>query len=351
MRVNAKYPVFIEDATVPGYRLPRPVFQIFDTVVNIAEHSAADLPVALSTHTMRADRKQDRFTEFRHREGSFFRPHMWGRSDLLTHMLSKRFNRDGEIGRLLDMQAARAKARGLARRAVPEGIVEDILNLDNGLHHHAAFYDKREAGIVAPACAEAVIVQAGEAFQQTCERYVLVDGELWVECPEPVLSVDVHDRPGRMACLSANMLPDVAKVSQTERPSLGEVLFPVTAYEEARQLSDRSYDPSMPWRSREFTMDLRMPEVFSADLPIGDALGQLEHCTRADRLPKALRNRLISFLSDEANWTEERLHDEVDHVLSQVPEQQRWMVRAIEHQQARFEARTVYVQMSSSPSM
>lgn len=57
MRINAKYPIFIEAATVPGYRLLRLVFQVFDTVVNIAELSSADAPVALRTQWKNAERK------------------------------------------------------------------------------------------------------------------------------------------------------------------------------------------------------------------------------------------------------------------------------------------------------
>jgi hypothetical protein len=351
MRIHAKYPVLIEEATVPGYRVPRPVIQVLDTIVNISEHDADAAPVALKAQ-IKIERRQCKLTEYRYRDEKFYRRHRWGNAEKLSSMLSQKFVRDDEIGRLLESQAERAKARGIARRTAPEGIIDAITkNRESSLWNFDDFYDKRRDGIIVPNSAEATIVAAGEAFQKACERYVLIEGELWIDCPEPVLSVDVHHRPGRMKCLSANMVPDVELVRRTERPSLDEVLFPIASYDEARKLSTKSYDPSMPWSNRDFTLEVLMPEVFSTELPLADALSQLEHCSTMARMPEAIRLRLTDFLTDKENWADDLVHDEIDYVLSQLPDQQRWMVKALEHQQQRFEAKAVHIPIGCLPRL
>ncbi|MCZ7860946.1 hypothetical protein O9X98_05970 [Agrobacterium salinitolerans] len=347
MKINAKLPVFIENAMVPRYKSLRPVMQVFDTVVDIAEYSDAELPIALRTHTIMASRRPGLFTEFRHRNGKFYRP-VDDDGQWLTWVLANPFNRVGDIGKALYAQAA--KAGNSARKTLPEGIVKDILSLHDAIFDYDDFYQGTGRSIVIQTSADEGIAEARDAYHRACETFILIDGKVWQECPEPVLSVDVKNRPGCIRCLAPSMPTKAPIFWETQRPSLGEVLFPVAAYEEARELSDRSFDSTMPWRSRDFKFDLRTPEVFSTELPMSDVVGQLEHCSRLLHLPEPLRNRLLVFLSNDGNWTEELLHDEVNHVLSSVPENQRWMVRALEHQQVRFEARTVHVPIAKSPT-
>ncbi|MCV9964804.1 hypothetical protein OIU34_23205 [Pararhizobium sp. BT-229] len=344
MLLNAKFPVFIENATIPRYRLPRPVIQVFDTVVDIAEASEADLPIVLRTRMKRADGKPAAISDFRHRGGQFYRLFSARPDWLVESVLERPFNRIGQVGMEVYAQASRAKA--LAKRTLPEGLVSHILGTDSLSHTYQFFYDGRGKGIVVPDTAGAAVVEASEAFNRACQTFVMIDGEVWVECPEPILAVDVGNRPGCIRCISPRM-PTKAKI-MGESASSSEVLFPVTAYDDARALADRSFDPSAPWPSKDFELDFVAPEVFSTDLPIAGIVRQLDDCSRLSRLPEALTKRLRKFLADEANWTEEFLHDEMDHVLSMVPEKQRWMVAALEHQLARYEARTVHVPVSPS---
>jgi hypothetical protein len=91
-----------------------------------------------------------------------------------------------------------------------------------------------------------------------------------------------------------------------------------------------------------------MPEAFSADLPLSEVIGQLDHCSRIHD-DKKTRSRLISFLADPTDWTESRLQDEVENaVATQV---QMWRMPALVHLQARFDKREIHIPMTGSAAL
>jgi hypothetical protein len=338
--------VFIEKASVPGYHLPRPVFQVFDTVVSIPEVSGVEVPMALKTHMITGDLKPGPALDFRHKEGTFYRK-IWEEGELwLTTMLSRPFNRKGKIGLALNAQAAKALLSGLAKQTLPDGVVDDIVRNEVGENHYHAFYKKKGGGIVIPPDTEKAITRASEAFHRACDDFVLIDGELWEKCPEPVLSVDIHYRPGRLGCASVEFSPANITGGQTGRPPLTEIMFPVLAYEEARNMADQLFDPSAPWKTKDFKFDLLMPEVFSCELPFDEVIGQLVHCSQVHP-DEATRARLLEFLSDPTAWTEGNIQDEVDNALAIIPEQQSWIIGAMKHQQGRFDQRAVHIPVTT----
>jgi hypothetical protein len=345
MLVDAKFPVFIEGANVPGYRHPRPVFHVVDTVVEIAEASAADLPVALRSHRTSSNKKRESVQEFRYRDGEFYRP-VWEAGEFwLKHMLNTPMVSRGRIGLALRKQVSKATESGHRRRILPEGILEDVLTYASSNGDYEKFFKEKGERVLIPPEAEQSLDEAGEAYHEACQDFLLIDGELWEKCPEPVLSVDVRDRPGRIYCLSTTFLPSENLAGISARPHLGEILFPVLDYDDAKTLSDQSFDRNAPWRSKEFVLDLSMPEAFSTDLPMSEVIGQLDHCHRIHP-DKNTRGRLKSFVDDQANWTEGSLQDEVENALDKLPGNQMWRMSALIHQRARFDKKTIHIPMT-----
>ncbi|MBY3433649.1 hypothetical protein HFN89_05750 [Rhizobium laguerreae] len=318
--------------------------------MNVAEATSKAAPLALQTHRISPNGKRESISNFRYRDGTFYRQ-VWEAGEWwLTHVLADPMNKRGSIGIALGIQATKALQGGHAKRILPDGIVSDILTYASSTGHFENFYREKGAGIVAPPDAEKTMVEAGEVFQKACEDFLLIDGELWERCPEPVLSLDVHHRPGRIGCLSAAFLPSEAFAGQTGRPALTEILFPILGYDDARRLSDRSFDQSAPWRSKDFKFDLRMPEVFSDELPSSEVIGQLDHCSRVHP-DKTTRERLNSFVCNPAGWTECGMQDEVDNALSNTPDIEKWKVPALVHQQRRFDSKAIHIPMTGSGAL
>lgn len=348
MLINAKIPVFVEGGSVPGYRQPRPVVHVVDTVISIAEATSADLPIALRTHRISPNRKRESSQEYRYKDGEFYRL-VWEAGEFwLTLRLANPMFTRGKIGVALGEQLSRARKGGHKRRILPGGVIDDLLTYTSSNSDFEKFFNEKSESVLVPSEAEQMIVEAGEAYHRACQDFLLVDGELWEKCPEPVLSVNVRHRPGRMDCLSTTFQPSESFLGSTNRPELDEVLFPVLEYDEAKSLSDRSFDRSAPWPSNEFFLDLSVPEAFSAELPLSEVIGQLDHCalTHDD---KKTRKRLTSFLADPSAWSEGRLQEEVENAVA--TQGQMWKIPALIHQQERFDRKAIHIPMTGPAAL
>lgn len=334
MLFKAKFPAFVESASVPRYRHPRPVFQVFDTEIDIETVSDDEMPVVLRTHEIVAKGRRGNSMEFRLRADRFFAKTHYVVRDIERHLESP-FSRFGPLWYALHAQAVRS--RPFAKRTLPKGLTERILSFNDPIWEHYDFFRDIAPHVVIPREAREGIFEAEAAFRQACGSIVLIDGAVWMESPEPLLAVGLRDSPGRVRCLAPN-LPKRSPIVHAKRPELDRLLFTFAQHEEAMALAVSMFDPVSPWRARDFVIETLTPGVFSPSPPIGDAIGQLHLCTENQHLPKASLARLRRFLADDTLWTEDLVHVEIEHAMSVLP---LYSAPSLVHEMGRYDAKPI----------
>ena len=344
MLMKARFCAYVDGAEIPRHRSPKSVMQVFDTVVDIPVADHGDLPVAVSTYTLADRNRKEDFQEFRFDGNGFFRATHMDATAFEETVLSNPFH---EFGALRKLQVEQARlARPGASLTLPRGLVEMILHHQPGIWlRHYEFYRERRDGIVLPLRSDHAVETARQSFRAACASFVILDGAVWARCPEPLLAVDIVQRPGRIRVVTPD-LPEAGTSSWRGwrvRPHLDEVLFSVPNADEAYSLADGIYDRTAPWRGRDLVAEVAIPSAFSDDVPLGDVAAQL--ALGVDLLASAKKDMpvLRNFLDDGKNWTEDRLHHMAQRIYDMIPDHDRRRAKALEFQLSRYENSDIHV--------
>lgn len=330
----------MEGVMVPGYRLPRPVIQVVDTVVNIAEMGDADLPTVLKTwNVTNGGKKGELENVFRHDGTRFFRPLF--DSEEMEYPLLDPFV-DIACLRATQLRQANA-AKTTVGKTLPQAIINAMRSGTADWLRFHEFYSRYRDSMELPFGHEGTIERAREEFERACLSLVSVDGKIWSECPEPFVSVDVGQRPGRMRCVTPLLPSGPEDVGGASRAGPDEVLFSLLEIEEARELSRRLFDRERPWRGyRNFGVSLDGPYAFSHTPPLGAtamfvARAAESHCGHLGTHEEEAE----AFLSDIENWTDDRMLEFLHRMSDRIPDSQAWHIAAMPHVIERLENREI----------
>ncbi len=341
MRADARFPVYIENALVPKYKYPRPILYMEETVVDIVELTSKDVPVALTAIDRYKDPRKPIFVDYRYRDGKFYRkaryhPELFKAQTLMNPY--SRLDRRDPISRLVWRTAH--MARHHAKRALPDGIVQDLLARDRVSAHEETFQEMLPK-LTMPTEHAQIVEAARERFLEACAEFIIVNGEIWVECPEPMLGIETTLRPGKITCTTPRMpIPDFHH-GDVFPAALERVLFAVGQFEEVVARAKDLYNPDMPWKAKDFSIVVAMPEVFSPEAPVLDILYQLKACSRIKSSPEEITSRLEAFTKAPEEWTEENIYGEVERLLDTLPEISHWFVENLAYEKRRYDEREI----------
>ncbi|MBY3433675.1 hypothetical protein HFN89_05880 [Rhizobium laguerreae] len=333
MKLKVKFPVLFNSAVVPRYGEPKTVIALFDTQLEVEELDGASAPVVVRVGSDRRDFIHR--DEFRHRNGLFYGkiPLEWQTLEDIVRYRHWRL----ALHRLAHQVADRAED------VLPKGVVAKILR-DEDLR---AEYPKLEKLAKSTKLADAGIAEletaAAEFHSWAAETVVAIDGDLWVECPEPMLSVD------RFATYPAELvMDDLGKKDpisgRFHRASVGLTLYTMN------QL-DQAFLPKInaPAYRDTTTVEVLDPTVFQDEVPIGDIVAQLSELSTGRELSEEARYRLTDLVSNEADWSWDRVYDEVQYLLDTVFTQKHSFTRGLlEFERDRLDARPISIPSCSS---
>jgi hypothetical protein len=338
MLISSRFPVFVEEAFIPGYRTAKPLLHLVDTTVEIEEAHSEQAPVAVSARRITAGRISPPVA-VRHRDGSFYRETGMCLEALRDRLERSKFIDIGPFGRSLRKQLGGIGK--VPRNMKPEGIVEALTDRASGNRLPLELEEIDWSGVVVSRRDEARLDAAEAEFREAASEFVAIDGAVWVRCPEPMIRVDVKDRPGCLSLVTPPMEPGSREFAEYDERDAGYVTFTVGMQADARKVARMCFDSAMPWKEREFILDVPLPEVFSPEVPQGDIVRHLMACAVEPRLPSNIRKRVAAFLSDCSPYSADDLRREVEYLLENVPDNVRWTVRGLEFQQHRYDSEPI----------
>jgi hypothetical protein len=329
MLLEVKFPVLITEAVLPRHADTKPVLALVDTQVDVEHIDDASAPLVARVERPRPD-DFVQIDEFRHRDGIFYtkvpvdwktledvvREELWG--PIFFNMAKQIVHRADEV--------------------LPKGVVKPILRN----HDISAEYPKlgklgKSMKLVGAASTELEAARA-EFHSKVFEAIVAIDGELWVRCPEPMLSVDHY------TAYSAELaMDDLGQrdpvTSRFARVPIGLVLYTLNQ-------ADQAFVPKIhaPHFRDKTKVEVFDPSVFSDEVPIGDIIAQLDEISRGSDLSDEAKERLAEFVNNEEGWSWDSAYDQIEYLLTNVYKYQHQFTRGIlERERDRIDARPISI--------
>jgi hypothetical protein len=312
MIFKARFPIFLREVRPPGFRNQIPAVLFLDTTVDIQELSSSDAPLALHATSEHFANGRTAEFEFRFMEGRFYRPLSLRPDDFEGGILQEPWYRSEGLRRLVDEVYLDVLPH--QKKAYPIAIMDILKGQDRPGMNQMAFI-RRSARTEIGDQHEAHVDAARVRFNEACSSYVLIDGNVWQECMEPLLSIEMDPQSpdrGKISIFSGE-LPAYAPLLAREYPASSVQLFSFGELETVRCVADKA---SMPKTATGpgFSVEFHEPFYFSNDFPyIQDGVRMLSELQTDGEVPKDLIVRVAEFLANDANWTydgvEELLHD------------------------------------------
>lgn len=343
MLMEARYPVFSKSAFVPRHKTPKSVIHFEKTMVDVPEYQNDDIPIAMTANMLHLGKDVGDHRTFRYLEGHFFEPigepDGMNAADFEKRVFSDPLVRQRHMIRSLRRQIAAAVAHG--EQTYPEGITLFGASDSISLADFRRFFEGPGSRIVPVDGSEKDLEAARDAFLTDAESFVMIDGRVWGRVPEPLLSLNVGTRPGRIQIFCDDLPTHISERIFKKRPDLDEVLFTVHDFDEVRSESSRLFDPSAPWKTDDFVLHLPMPEVFSAVVPHGDVVGMIHRARSDGKIPREVARFCDELWADGAEPDEDTCDAIIDATLDALPENQRWPILAFVWQRQRRDRRTI----------
>lgn len=295
MQVSVRFLAHVSAATLPRHTSPKPTLAILRDDIEIRDVDATDYPLVARGVYGEAEVK-----EYRYRDLVFLKRLriLTGRSienSLIDHFWKQTFVKQA--------QAAASVFR--LNDIVPKGVATTIIK---GRPVATAKLERVGRVMQLTAAGETEVETARAEFNALLTKAVVIDGEIWVPTPEPMLSVDrIFDRP---ITLNETYFTNVRMHQIPNNHSLGRWLYTFNQIDEALAF-DRPYNSNAP-----LTVEVFEPSVFSDEVPVGFSLSLLRYLSEQKDFPKAHRTRLAAFVnSDDArDWDDVIV--EIDRLLS-----------------------------------
>ncbi|MBY3158346.1 hypothetical protein HFO56_39290 [Rhizobium laguerreae] len=330
MLLELKFPVLITDAVLPRHDATKPVMALVDTQVEVEDIDDAHAPLVARMERQRLD-DFVQIDEFRHRDGVFYAkiPLDWR---TLEDVLRQ------EVWRPIFFTMAK-QIENRANEVLPRGIVKPILRNHDITAEHPKLERLGQAMKMAGDAITQLEAARAEFHARVVETIVAIDGELWVQCPEPMLAVDHYT-----AYSTELATHDLGKrdpvTNRLPRTPTGLTLYTFTQAEQALVVP-KINAPNFRGETKVEVFD---PSVFSDEVPIGDIIAQLEDISRGNNVFGQVKARIIEFVNNEADWSWDGAYDQIKFLLSSVFKYPHQIERSIlERERDRIDARAISI--------
>ncbi|MCS4089159.1 hypothetical protein [Rhizobium sp. BK176] len=200
-----------------------------------------------------------------------------------------------------------------AKKAYPVGVLDILQGKDVPNVNQVSFID-RSAKTEITDSDEETVEAARRRFEEQCSSYVVIDGKVWVECNEPLLSVEMDARSPEYKRISifAGELPTYSPLLSREYLPSSIQLFSFAELETVQAMAGRTSSPKAVFEGARFSVISHDPFYFSNDFPyIPDGVRMLWELQSDDEVPKDMIIPVAEFLANDANWT----YDGVEEML------------------------------------
>ncbi|MBY3151399.1 hypothetical protein HFO56_03225 [Rhizobium laguerreae] len=240
--------------------------------------------------------------EYRHRGGVFYsRLKFWSKEQSVEDALTLHFWEDTFV-----KQAQAAAASSRPASVVPRRVIRKIIRGDSVARNFREIERIGRTMQLDPV-GEAEVEAVREDFTALMSKVIVIDGEIWVPSPEPMVSVD--------RTLGGDWELVATKFTKSCVPSLWQMhvlsrwLYTFNQLDEARTLSPPAFQQRLQVRVFD-------PAVFSDDIPLGFSLSLLRFISTRNGLPKVLRKRLAVFVDSAVVYDWDDVITEIDFLFS-----------------------------------
>ncbi|MBY3433674.1 hypothetical protein HFN89_05875 [Rhizobium laguerreae] len=303
MIFNARFPVFLREVRPHGFRNRVPAVLFLDTSVDILEVSSSDAPIVLhATSEHFAGGKAAEF-EFRILERRFYRRVNLRAVDFEAGVLRTPWVRPEGLRKLIDQIYLEVLPH--QKKAYPVAIA-DIFRGDARPWVNQMNFITRSARAEIDEGHQARVDDARIRFEDACTSYIVIDGNIWQECREPLLAVEMEPQSrerGKISIFSGE-LPSYAPLLAPDYPASSVQLFPFNEIETARSVARQAAKPERSGAGDGFSVEFQDGIHFSNDFPyIEDAVRILFELQTDNDVPRELIVRVAEFLADDTQWT------------------------------------------------
>lgn len=316
MILRARFPVFLREVRPPGFRNRGPSVIFLDTTVDIREVSSAEAPVALHATAGHFVSALVNVFEFRFMDGRFYRPLRTSLEAFEGVNLREPWGRPHGLQKLVDEIYVAVLPH--AKKAYPVGVLDILQGKDVPNVNQVSFID-RSAKTEITDSNEETVEAAKRRFEEQCSSYVVIDGKVWVECIEPLLSVEMDARSPEYKRISifAGELPRYSPLLAREYLPSSVQLFSFAEFETVQAMARRSSSPKAVFEGARFSVISHDPFCFSNDFPyIQDGVRMLWELQSDGEVSKDMIIPVAEFLANDANWTYDGVEELLQDCLS-----------------------------------
>ena len=266
MKFNVNVPVCVSSITIPPNEVANSSVVLVKSKAEIATIPAEDCPVVLKVFGREGDEVFAN-AEYRHDGKRFLRRTGMPVGDI-EKLFSRPFVRFGDfvhysswLENTLEKLGVKEYPTSIHKRLEnPTGLMSEWLR--DSLNYRIPHWDSE------------LVYECLERYNEALSKTVAIDGELWAECPEPVILVRIDGRRGEMRVFSEPLVenPETAETYHARDWKA----FWVANIEEARKASDflweqeaelaiHDHGPGYTPRDyrRKLDIDVKRPELFS----------------------------------------------------------------------------------------
>jgi hypothetical protein len=313
MIVNARFPVFLPEVRPPGFRNRVPAVVFLEATVGILEVPSSEAPLVLHATSDHISRGRTDVFEFRAFDGRFFRPLGKSLEGFSPVNLREPWGRPPGLCRLID--EVYVDVLPYAKKAYPVGVLKILRGEMFPQFNQVSFIEKssrteldeENRGRVATALTR---------FEEQCSSYIVVDGLVWVECIEPLLSVETDPRSpecGRITIFTGE-LPSYSPLLARGYLHSSVRLF---SFDELDTVKKIAFSPKAPLEGGKFSVLAHEASYFTNDFPyIYDGVRMLAELQTDQEISKDMVARVTEFLANDDNWTHDALEELLRDCLS-----------------------------------
>ncbi len=355
MIFRGRFPVFLPECRPPGFRNRVPAIIHLDTEVEISELSKKDVPTALRARSLHFDDGRMSTFEYRYIDGRFFRRAHFGVAGIESFALVNFWERPPGFQKLVaDLYK---EALPFKKKLHPGNMLVTVEHGGGIWPHHRSFLERSRKTVIE----DAYLTQVNEArnrYEEACSAYVLLDGEVWHSCREPLLSVDTlpsSSRRGEIGVFDGE-LPEASPIYYRKFLDRRVLLFPFGDLEKAREVSDGVPRPEYPPPGSGFVINHIRREFFQNEFPaVQDAVRVIHDMDRHGYYGQnEIAPRIRAFLDNDAMWDCETIEALLEEISS--PDSIKgWPIRgpgdeSLKHVLERIGSRPISVDAGRIPS-
>jgi hypothetical protein len=299
MKLITKFPALVHDVKLPRFESEKTIFGLWDTSIDLEEINGNEIPVVLRVKEHGKDEAKD----FRYRDGKFFASYdqRVDSSDFQYNHLEY-----WDVYKSFKMQAVRAEDPDNVH---PPKILRSILDGQSISKHFDRLQRLARSSKITPENS-IELADARDAFAKVMSSIIIVDGMLWRECGEPMISVD------HLAAYGADVRTyhlnerDVVTKKIRSAP-LGRFLYTIHELDEA--FATKLYAKIFKDTTEIQVLD---STVFSQEVPIEYIIAFLDDLSTHTSVSQSAKGKIIGLLEQEDGFTWESAAEALEFILS-----------------------------------